>query len=95
MKMTRILKFLLFPLSLLLLQPFCPNTFSAPLLLLLATLALLLLVISSSSASSLPPGPPSMPWLGNLATLDPEAPYETLTNLIPKYGKVISVSKLS
>ena len=92
MKITWILKFVIFPLSLLLLQSFCPNTFSAPLLLLLATLALLLLVISSSSASNLPPGPPSMPWLGNLASLDPEAPYETLTNLVPKYGKVSKFS---
>ena len=82
------LKFLLIPLSLLLLHPLCPTTFSTPLVILLAVLVLLLLLVTSSSAPRLPPGPPSLPWLGNLTTLDPEAPYETLTNLIPKYGKV-------
>ena len=86
---TSFLKFLLIPLSLLLLHPLCPNTFSAPCVILLAVLVLLLLLVKSSSASRLPPGPPSLPWLGNLTTLDPEAPYETLTNFIPKYGKVI------
>ena len=83
-------KFFLIPLSLLLLlHPLCPNTFSAPLLILLAVLLLLLHLVASSSASRLPPGPPSLPWLGNLTNLDPVAPYETLTKLIPKYGKVI------
>ena len=82
------LRILLIPLSLLLLHPLCPNTFSTPFVTLLVVLVLLLLLVKSSSASHLPPGPPSLPWIGNLATLDPEAPYETLTNLIPKYGKV-------
>ena len=83
------LKFLLIPLSLLLLlHHLCPNTFSTPLVILLAVFVLLLLLVTSSSAPRLPPGPTSLPWLGNLTTLDPEAPYETLTNLIPKYGKV-------
>ena len=83
-------KFFLIPLSLfLLLHPLCPNTFSAPLLILLAVLLLLLHLVTFSSASRLPPGPPSLPWIGNLTNLDPVAPYETLTKLIPKYGKVI------
>ena len=82
------LRILLIPLPLLLLHPLCPNTFSAPFLTLLVVLVLLLLLVKSSSTSHLPPGPPSLPWIGNLTTLDPEAPYETLTNLIPKYGKV-------
>ena len=88
------LKFFLIPLSLLL-HPLCPNTFSAPCAILLAVLVLLLLLVKSSSASRFPPGPPSLPWLGNLTTLDPEAPYETLTNLIPKYGKVIMYTILA
>ena len=86
------LRILLVPLFILLLHPLCPNTFSTPFVTLLAVLVLLLLLVKSSSASHLPPGPPSLPWIGNLATLDPEAPYETLTNLIPKYGKVIMTS---
>ena len=87
-----ILRLLLIPIALLLLHPLCPNTFSTPFVTLLGVLVLLLLLFTSSSASHLPPGPPSLPWIGNLAPLDPEAPYETLTNLLPKYGKVIMIS---
>ena len=39
----------------------------------------------------LPPGPTGLPLLGNLAMLDPGAPYETLASLVPKYGKVLGL----
>ena len=39
----------------------------------------------------LPPGPTGLPLLGNLALLDPGAPYETLASLVPKYGKVLGL----
>ena len=38
-----------------------------------------------------PPGPTGLPLLGNLAMLDPGAPYETLASLVPKYGKVLGL----
>ena len=39
----------------------------------------------------LPLGPTGLPLLGNLALLDPGAPYETLASLVAKYGKVLGL----
>jgi len=42
--------------------------------------------------SSLPAGPWGLPVLGYLPWLDPVAPYASLASLVPKYGKVFTVS---
>lgn len=45
---------------------------------------------SNKSTSSLPPGPPALPLIGNLASLDPEL-HTYFANLAQKYGPILKL----
>ena len=78
-------------LLLLLLAPLLLLQTFAPFLPCILLLLLLFLLLPSCPASCLPPGPWGLPWLGFLPWLDPEAPHETLTELVAKYGRVYTL----
>ncbi|CAL1373292.1 unnamed protein product [Linum trigynum] len=63
--------------------------------LLLALPLILVLFLSrrqkKSSNLSLPPGPPGLPFIGNLLQLDPTAPHRYMWQLSQKYGPVTSL----
>ena len=43
------------------------------------------------SIRNLPPGPWGLPILGFLPFINPTKPHQTISNLVKKYGKVISM----
>ncbi|XP_067427297.1 cytochrome P450 2K1-like [Thunnus thynnus] len=78
------------------LEDFVFFLFSSPTTLLGAVAVLLVLCLVSSSFTSQeigrePPGPRSLPLLGNLLQLDLKRPYKTLCELSKKYGSVFTV----
>lgn len=70
-------------------------TFSVPfqmLILVLVAVVSCLVFWWRKRVARLPPGPAGLPIVGYLPWLDPNAPYETLTDLARKYGPVYGVS---
>ncbi|XP_029982357.1 cytochrome P450 2K1-like [Sphaeramia orbicularis] len=79
-----------------LLEPFASVLFSSPTTLLGAFAVLLFLYLVSSNFTSQqvgkePPGPRSLPLLGNLLQLDLKRPYRTLCEISKEYGSVFTI----
>lgn len=45
-------------------------------------------ILGSKSSYPLPPGPPGIPWVGNVSGVNPDAPWETYAEWAKTYGRL-------
>ncbi|XP_062843488.1 cytochrome P450 2C31-like [Trichomycterus rosablanca] len=65
--------------------------FIGTLLLVSLVMILLMLIRWKDTGYKLPPGPPALPLIGNILTLDSRAPFKTFVKLSKTYGPVMTV----